>query len=96
MYRYVVPADGQPHTLDAGGHPRQVAADRYPTTPGKPPTHVVEFWAEHNDSDPGSHRTFQVFATGHPLPDGATWRGTCARTPGGLTWHLFEIPGGGT
>lgn len=52
----------------------------------------VEFWAEHDEAKPARPRAFQVFGTGHPLPEGAKWAGTCPRTPDGLVWHLYEIP----
>jgi phosphate/sulfate permease len=51
----------------------------------------VEFWAEHDEAEPERRRTFQVFGTGHVLPDGAWWAGTAPRTPAGLVWHLYEI-----
>jgi len=51
----------------------------------------VEFWAEHDDSKPVRRRTFQVFGTGHPLPEGARYVGTAPRTAEGLVWHLYEL-----
>lgn len=56
--------------------------------------HKVEFWAEGDPSRRGEQRTFQVFGTGQPLPEGAVWRGTTARTSEGLVWHLFELTKG--
>src|SRR5260370_973455 len=35
-------------------------------------------------------RRFQVFGTGHPLPQNARYVGTCPRVSG-LVWHLFEL-----
>lgn len=79
MFRYVVPVDDQQHTFPLTSNPRAVAAADLD---------LVEFWAEHDD-DPGILRSFQVYGTGHPLPDDARWVGTCARQSG-LVWHLYE------
>jgi hypothetical protein len=89
MYRYVVPVDDQAHVFTLTANPVVVAAATGPRS------HIVEFWAE-NDEDPGWERWFQVFGTGHTLPAGAKWTGTCPRTALGLVWHLYEVnaPGG--
>lgn len=87
MFRYVVPDDGTAHTVPLSHSPVAVAASFDP--PG------VEFWAEHTEGAPQISRAFQVFGTGHPLPDDARWAGTCARTAGGLVLHLYEIGTGG-
>lgn len=85
MFRYMVPVDDQPHGFRLTGDPVAVAATADSRT--------VEFWAEHaTATGPVPLRAFQVFGTGHPLPDDARWVGTCARTPDGLVWHLYEIP----
>lgn len=86
MYRYEVPVDDLPHTLHLGGDPRAVAATRSRLG------HVVEFWAEHHDGEWTAPRAFQVYGTGHRIPDSATWRGTAGRVDG-LVWHLYELPG---
>ena len=83
VYRYQVEIDG--HTqVSLTGDPVAVAA--LPRNAG------VEFWAEHTEGATQVKRAFQVFGTGHPLPEGAQWRGTCQRTPHGLVWHLYELP----
>lgn len=82
MFRYVVPVDDQPHVVKLTGDPVAVAAIG---------AWSVEFWAEHDDQGGYSDRAFQVFGTGHPLPDGARWIGTCPRTETGLVWHLMEM-----
>jgi hypothetical protein len=85
MFRYVVPADGEPYTFALYSSPVAVAAN------GEA---AVEFWAEHTEGDPETtqaERTFQVFGTGWALPDGARWVGTCARTGLGMVWHLYEV-----
>ena len=52
----------------------------------------VDFWAEYTEGAPRVARHFQVFGTGHVLPPGARWVGTCARERG-IVWHLYEIGG---
>jgi hypothetical protein len=82
MFRYVVSVDDEPHVVPLSHSPVAVAAIG---------AWSVEFWAEHTEDAPQVNRAFQVFGTGHPLPDDARWVGTCARTAGGLVWHLYEI-----
>lgn len=82
MYRYEVPIDDAPHTIALSHDPVAVApVAAY---------FAVEFWAE-SCASRAVERSFQVFGTGHPLPDGARWVGTCARSPEGLAWHLYEV-----
>lgn len=83
MFRYTVPAGNVTWTFELTGDPVHVASNFLPG--------VVEFWAEHDDDAPAVARTFQVFGTGHPLPENAHYVGTCPRTPEGLVWHLYEI-----
>jgi len=83
MYRYTVPVDDQVHVFTITGDPVAVAGDN--TT--------VEFWAEHDEDAGASDRAFLVVGTGHPIPDGARWVGTCPRTSLGLVWHLYEMTG---
>jgi hypothetical protein len=80
IYRYEVPVDDRPHTVQAGPPLRVEARD----------VSTVEFWAEDFDGFEPS-RTFQVFGTGHDVPPTARWCGTTSRTPEGLVWHLFEL-----
>lgn len=86
MFRYVVPVDDQRHTFElndsVSGGPLHVQAAGEVT---------VEFWAEASDAFPAIKRAFQVFGTGHNLPDDAIWVGTSQRTPGGFVWHLYEV-----
>lgn len=99
MLRYEVLVNDRPYTLKTGGDPVHVAVARLGV--GRDAQHTVEFWAE-GDLDPDwrdlgdgwAERTFQVFGTGHPLPEGAVWRGTTGRTSEDLVWHLYELPGG--
>jgi hypothetical protein len=88
MFRYVVPVDDQPHVVPLSHGPVAVAAIG-------PHLASVEFWAEHTEGAPQARRAFRVFGTGHPLPEGAKWVGTCPRLPSGIVWHLYELPAGG-
>lgn len=93
MFRYEVPVDDQEHRRVVHGIVKKVATQ--PWRPGETP--VVEFWAEDTTPAPGGTqllRSFCVFGTGHPLPEGAEWRGTTDRDPAGLVWHLYELTGG--
>jgi hypothetical protein len=87
MFRYVVPVDDRAHEFRLTCNPVAVAVAEHGSHGW-----AVEFWAEHAD-DPGVTRAFRVFGTGHPLPDGARWVGTCPRI-GGLVWHLYEVTRG--
>ena len=82
MFRYEVPIDNEPHVFGLSHSPVAVAAQTV--------AYIVEFWCEHTEGAPEVKRTFQVFGTGHPIPDGAKWVGTCPRT-GGFVWHLYEL-----
>lgn len=82
MFRYVVSVDDEPHTVALSHSPVAVAAIG---------AWSVEFWAEHTEGATQVKRSFQVFGTGHPLPDNARWVGTCRRTESGLVWHLYEV-----
>lgn len=69
MYRYVVPVDDKPHTIELA--PAR-AADFGPLHLAAT-LHQVEFWAVHSDeyADRPIPFTFQVFGTGHDVPPGA-------------------------
>lgn len=82
MFRYVVLIDDQAHVIALSHSPVAVAVST---------AWSVEFWCEHTEGAPQGKRAFQVFGTGHPLPDDAQWIGTCPRTPDGLVWHLYEL-----
>jgi hypothetical protein len=83
MFRYTVPADDRAYAFDLSDEPVHVDTTAFGL--------AVDFWVEHDDTEPTNRRAFQVFGTGHELPDGAHYVGTCDRTPGGLVWHLFEV-----
>jgi hypothetical protein len=82
MFRYTVPVDDRPWTFDLTGDPVHVA--------NGVTLDEVDFWAEYAEGVPKAARRFQVFGTGHPLPENARWVGTCPRVSG-LVWHLYEI-----
>jgi hypothetical protein len=82
MFRYEVPIDDEAHVIELSHSPVIVAAQAY--------AYVVEFWAEHTVGAPLAKRSFQVFGTGHSLPEGAKWIGTCPRAEG-FVWHLYEV-----
>ena len=79
VFRYTVPVDDQPHVI----HLTNGAT-----------LDEVEFWAEHVMDAPEYPATFQVVGTGHPVPDGALYVGTCPRVHG-LVWHLYRLAGVG-
>ena len=81
MFRFEVPVDGHKHTFSLTSGPVHVET----TDDG------VEFWAEHEDDKPVYPRAFQVFGTGHDLPDEAAWVGTGGRTRDGYVGHLYEV-----
>jgi hypothetical protein len=83
MFRYEIPIDDWDHAVALTGDPVGAAAAAGPFG--------VEFWAEHTDGAPEHHRLYHVFGTGHLLPDGAKWIGTCPRTEDGFVWHLFDV-----
>lgn len=92
MHRHTVVVDGGPQVIAIGGDPLHVEATRVGLGPHAP--HAVDFWtlASWTAVDDRLKRTFQVFATGHPIPPQARYWGTTGRTHDGLVWHLFEIP----
>ncbi len=88
MFRYEVPIDDQPHTLQLSGTVTPVRAVAVAT---RSAGWVMEFWHEHDRGLSSAPRTFQVFGTGHRLPDRpAQWQGTAARVEG-LVFHLYEL-----
>lgn len=51
----------------------------------------IDFWYEFNpDATPVQWRVY-AFATGRPIPDGATWIGTAVDNDRGLVWHLYRL-----
>lgn len=95
VFRYEVVVNDEPQRHVVQGEVRKVAA-ACRLVDGKS-LRIIEFWAE-TETEPADgtllQRTFRVFGTGHPLPAGAVWRGTCDRTTEGFVWHLYEMTGG--
>ena len=82
IFRYTVPVDDQAWTFDLTGDPVHVANGIT--------LDEVDFWAERTIGAAATARRFQVFGTGHPLPENARYVGTCPRMSG-LVWHLYEL-----
>jgi hypothetical protein len=83
VWKYTIPVTGVPHGIQVpiGARPVHVAA-------GNRPDEVL-MWVEVDADSPDVHRVFQVFGTGHPIPEGWEYVGT-APTPFALVWHLYE------
>lgn len=80
VHRHLLPVDDRQHELYHTG-PILATAHRTIDT--------IEFWAENTD-DNDTH-IYQVFGTGHPIPQDAQWRATLPRNSHGLVWHIYEI-----
>lgn len=50
----------------------------------------VALWFEVLSGLPKYTRTYIVRGTGHEVPDGAVYVGTCFCSP--FVWHVFEMP----
>ena len=83
MFRYTVQVDDQPHVIRLTNDPVAVAVGAT--------VDEVEFWAEHDMDALEYPAAFIVVGTGHPIPDGARYVGTCPRVHG-LVWHLYRLP----
>lgn len=83
VYQAEVRADSQEHVLRVG----QIVHV------GLRRINTVEVWYEGGpagvECDPLPERTFQVFRTGQPIPDGWAHRGTVL-AGAELVWHLYE------
>ncbi len=68
------------YSLPIGAIIRHVGIDR---------TDNIAFWAEGDvDAAPGPQRTFEVYGTGHDVPDAAVYVGTALQ--GQFVWHVYE------
>lgn len=85
VFRYEVPVDDNWHKVSLTSAPVYVAGD----------VNTVEFWAESLDNVPATDMYFIVVGTGHVVPNGARYVGTCPRLPNGIVWHLFSSKTGG-
>lgn len=85
VFRYEVPVDDKWHKISLTSAPVHVAGD----------VNMVEFWAESLDNILATDKYFIVVGTGHPVPQGGRYVGTCPRLPNGIVWHLFGADTGG-
>lgn len=92
VWKYLFPVNDEPVEVSVPDGARFVhvgpAVADYVLNPGW--EEVVLGWAVVDLDAPRELRHFQVFGTGHHVPDGAAHVGT-AQVPHGLVWHLFEL-----
>jgi len=50
----------------------------------------ITLWAEVNAPEVRGFRSFQIFGTGHPIPDGS--KHLLTQRDGMFVWHLYEVP----
>ena len=53
---------------------------------------TTTLWIEVTDALVAKRRTFCIFGTGHEIPDGAVYVGTCMDRE--FVWHLYEVTDG--
>lgn len=82
ILRWNVPVDDRPHIHQLAGDVVHVDCRNRA---------VVEFWTQEPDAGTRIPRVFQVFGTGHQLPDDATHVGSVVTDSGRLVWHLMEL-----
>lgn len=84
VWKYAVEVDDDEHTIGMPAGSRIVHVD-------SADARVVVFWAEVEPKSPPVARTFRVFGTGHPIPEGEGW-GHVGTAPSeyALVWHLYE------
>lgn len=84
VFKYTVPITDHPVQI---GLPHQHIIRHI----GYQSRNAVTFWAEVPD-EPDMNpitRLFQVFGTGHQIPDSAVYIGTSIQ--GEFVWHLYEV-----
>lgn len=94
IYRYEVPIDGEKHTIKMNGDTEitKIACVHEHNS------WYIEFWAENYSQSELVPRTFQVYGTGHRIPQygidktdlDTEFRGTAERL-NGLVFHLYEF-----
>ena len=83
VLKYRVDWDGQEIALPVGSVPRHFnVQDRLPTV-------WIEVPGEWVSTTIVTKRTFRVFGTGHEIPDGSVYVGTCMDRE--FVWHLYEV-----
>ena len=80
IYKQFIPIDNDPHTFLFAGPVLHVGYQG--------PGDDLVFWHEAG-IQPGAHRMFQVFGTGHNIPHSAKYCGTVQ--VGMFVWHLYEV-----
>lgn len=62
-------------------------------TQGDAASQHAQLWALVEKSKPTERRKFQVYGTGHDIPDGQEleYIGTYQQFIGDLVWHVFEV-----
>jgi hypothetical protein len=84
VWRHTVPVDNRPHRFLLTSRPLYVNWGSS--------IREVDFWFEHASGVPETEHWLQVFGTGHILPPGARYRGTCPRHEAtGAVFHLYEV-----
>lgn len=81
IFRYALPVNDEVHTLTLSGEIVHVDSRE---------RGLVEVWALHGDGVPASRR-FQIFGTGHRVPD-VPLRHVGTALDGPYVWHLLELP----
>jgi len=88
VYKTVIPIDDKPHPVVTNGSILHV---------GRQETTSVCFWHEHwTDTElapeSAAEGWYQVFGTGHDIPQDAYHIGTVQDIVRGLVWHLYQVP----
>jgi hypothetical protein len=85
VWKYDIPVDDLVHTF-------QVPPGRVVHVGTQDRPDVVQLWMEVDESEQRNARRFQVFGTGHDIPDKSTHVGSVIahRLPD-LVWHVFEV-----
>lgn len=85
IYRHEIPIDDQPHLIEAFGGISATGAILFKGLNG-----YYEVWAE-NDPELNREISFQVYGTGHEIPDNSIYWSTSLRHSTGLVFHLYEV-----
>jgi hypothetical protein len=82
IHRFTIPVDDADHKVNCL---RFLAVDRRPNA-----IDLVDVFCLVDLEGPMTSREFRVVGTGHPVPEGYTYRGTAERADGALVWHVME------
>lgn len=89
VLRYRIKVDGGPQVFRTEADSDALRVEAVPLDLAEDGGHYVDFWMISFGQE--TEHTYEVFGTGHPIPDNALWQGTTARTSDGLVWHLFQL-----